>query len=343
MSAFDSLSTQQREAAHIEGPGRNCPLDYRYNGEALATAPAVAPAQVLWIVGGLYGNVEAMHRINAMVAAEPAGAAQVVANGDFHWFDADVQDFLAIEQGTRDWQRLRGNVETELARAVQPGQPDAGCGCGYPASVPQEDVDRSNLILQQLRRTCVAAGQTETLAALPMLLRAKVGSLRIGIVHGDDQSLAGWRLSHDALGDSARSGLTAFFDAAQIDLIASSHTCLPVACTFDRPPGQHPVGLINNGAAGMANFAGAREGVVTRIARHGIPPPPGARVLYRAQLADCDVAAVAVDFDWTQFMARFDRTWPAGSAAAQSYRRRIVDGPDYVLDAAPRGGFQRCA
>ena len=342
MNARESLSVPAHEAIQAEGPGRMCPLDYRYNGEALASAPAVPAAQVLWIVGGLYGNVEAMHRINAMVACEPAGTAQVVANGDFHWFDAEVKDFLAIEQGTRHWHRLRGNVETELSRIVQPGQPDAGCGCGYPASVPQEDVERSNLILQQLRSTCLAAGHTEALAALPMLLRAQVGSLRVGIVHGDDQSLAGWRLSHDALASSARYGLTAFFEAAQIDLIASSHTCLPVASTFESATGPNAIGLINNGAAGMANFAGCTDGVVTRIARIGTPPAPGARVLYRAQMADCEVSAIAVDFDWPAFMARFDRTWPAGSAAAQSYRHRIVHGPDYLLDAAPRGAFQRC-
>jgi hypothetical protein len=69
----------------------------------------------------------------------------------------------------------------------------------------------------------------------------------------------------------------------------------------------------------------------------------GRRALAEFTARGVDVAAVAVDFDWTQFMARFDRTWPAGSAAAQSYRRRIVDGPDYALDAAPRGDFQCCA
>jgi hypothetical protein len=33
-------------------------------------------------------------------------------------------------------------------------------------------------------------------------------------------------------------------------------------------------------------------------------------------------------------LADFDRTWPAGSAAAVSYRRRIIDGPDFSIDDA---------
>ena len=339
MSAQVSKDSQAPVSSDL-GPGRGCPLDYRYSSQSLAKAPNVPFAEVLWVVGGLYGNVQAMHCINALVAAEQSGLVQVVANGDFHWFDADPQEFRSIEHGTQHWLRMRGNVETELARLVDESLPDAGCGCGYPASVPQDDVDRSNLILQQLRRNCVSSEVAARLAALPCLSRAQVGRLRVGIVHGDDQSLAGWRLAEDALADSVQTGLIEFFESADIDLIASSHTCLPVASTFDRPADLAPVGLINNGAAGMANFAGSTHGVVTRIARAGLPPPSGARVLYRAQLADCEVCAVAVDFDLSAFLARFDQMWPAGSPASQSYRHRILHGPDYPLTCAPRGAFR---
>jgi hypothetical protein len=46
------------------------------------------------------------------------------------------------------------------------------------------------------------------------------------------------------------------------------------------------------------------------------------------------VDALRVDFDLPAWLARFDALWPAGSPAAVSYRRRIVDGPPFSIDAA---------
>jgi len=172
-----------------------------------------------------------------------------------------------------------------------------------------------------------------------MLRRAEVGALRVGCVHGDDQSLSGWRLAHDALPASRAQGLPSAFDAAQIDLIACSHTCLPVGETFASPTDGRTLAVINNGAAGMANFTGSTHGVVTRIALDGLPPPAGARVLYRTRLAGCEVSAIALDFDAARFLERFDRQWPAGSPGAVSYRDRLARGTAYRLADAARGGF----
>ena len=42
-----------------EGPGRICPVAYRYGARALA-APATLQTETLWVAGGLYGNCEAL-------------------------------------------------------------------------------------------------------------------------------------------------------------------------------------------------------------------------------------------------------------------------------------------
>jgi hypothetical protein len=47
------------DASASDGPGRCCPLDYRYDARALREAPALN-CDVLWVVGGLYGNTEAL-------------------------------------------------------------------------------------------------------------------------------------------------------------------------------------------------------------------------------------------------------------------------------------------
>ena len=123
--------------------------------------------------------------------AEDEGAA-VVFNGDFHWFDADRSWFAEIEQRVARHRAIRGNVETEIARVNDIG---AGCGCAYPASVADDMVRRSNEVAIDLRWTAQRCpGAAESMAALPMHLVAAVGGLRIGIVHGDATTLAGWSL-----------------------------------------------------------------------------------------------------------------------------------------------------
>jgi len=332
-----SPAPQTATAGGTPGPGRSCPLDYRYAPQALREASEIG-ADVLWIAGGLYGNTEALRTLQGLVDDEPADRVALVFNGDFHWFDVAPSAFETIQAGVLRAYALRGNVETELARESS-GDDDPGCGCAYPDSVPQEDVDRSNAMAASLRATAIAVGATTALRALPMVGRARVGALRVGIVHGDDRSLSGWRLAHDTLDASRLDGLDASFDAAGIDLLASSHTCLPVASTFASARDGRELAVINNGATGMANFAGSTHGIATRIVRAGVPAPSGLRVLYRAALGGCEVQAVAIDFDASAWLAAFDRQWPPGSPAERSYRARIVGGPGYRVQDAVRGRF----
>ena len=62
---------------------------------------------------------------------------------------------------------------------------------------------RSNEILQAVARRC-DTGSRERLARLPIHLVTQVGGLRVGIVHGDATSLAGWRFAREELDDPAR-------------------------------------------------------------------------------------------------------------------------------------------
>jgi hypothetical protein len=312
--------------------GRVCPPEYGYSPAVLARAPELQ-AEIVYVIGGLYGNPAALLEIERMTSCEDA-AVKLIFNGDFHWFDVDPELFGRIDAGVARHTALRGNVETELA-----GDNEAnGCGCAYPESVPDADVDRSNSILAQLRTAALRAeprhpGLRARLAALPMHLVARIGEARIGIVHGDAWALAGWRFAHDVLHDAGReSVLLTAFEQAALDGFAATHTCLPALKVFDTPLGERFV--VNNGSAGMPNFRGSRAGLITRIAAIPLPRGLASARQYGADAASVYVDALAVHFDADAWFAEFDRLWPAGTAAQVSYRRRIVDGPDFSIDDA---------
>ncbi|MGE5161351.1 MAG: metallophosphoesterase family protein [Betaproteobacteria bacterium] len=318
-----------RDAA---APGRTCPASYGYSPTAFARPPELGTS-VLYAVGGLYGNLPALRETERMAALE-SEPTRIVFNGDYHWFDADPADFLEIERGVMRHTALRGNVETEIA-----SEDDAnGCGCAYPESVPDDDVERSNRILARLRAAARAAesrspGLVQRLAGLPMHLVANVGGARVAVVHGDAWALAGWRFAHDSLHSAAAADrLHALFEQAAVDGFASSHTCLPALKFFDTALGERFI--VNNGAAGMPNFRGTRSGVLTRIAAVPVPAALHAARLYGGEFGGIHVDALAVRFDAQAWCAGFARLWPAGSDAALSYGGRIVDGPDFSIDDA---------
>ena len=305
-----------------EVPGRHCPLAYRYGAAALAAAEAFE-TETLWIAGGLYGNRLALARLLELFDAEP-GAKALVFNGDFHWFDAQADDFAAVQAGVLAHRATRGNVETELA---DPGK-TAGCGCGYPDWVGDAEVARSNRILERLRG--VVCAQPQTLAALrrlPMFIAASLAGARVAVVHGDADSLAGWGFAQERL--ATAEGRAAARDAlrrAGAQVIASSHTCLPVLLTFGDAGA-----IVNNGAAGMPNFAAMRYGIATRISVRS-----SAGALYGARSGALHVEAHAIDFDAAAWYRRFVELWPAGSDAELSYHARIVNGPRYHASSALR-------
>jgi hypothetical protein len=298
------------------GPGRVCPVEYRYSPRVFDRAPEIV-SDTIYVIGGLYGNVEALERIVAMAEVEP-GPVSLVFNGDFHWFDVAAADFERVSAVALAHAALRGNVETEIA-AEESG---AGCGCAYPMDVGDAEVSRSNEILARLRETARGfPALRERLGALPMHLVARVGEARIGIVHGDAHSLAGWGFAHDRLADPSHARwIESAFRDARVDVFASTHTCLPALRAFES-------GLVaNNGAAGMPNHAGGRSGLVTRIGREPYRGHERAAGLARSGV---HVDALRVDYDHERWMKRFLASWPPESAAHASYYRRMVEGPRF--------------
>jgi hypothetical protein len=325
MANLDLLNTQ---TAQTQAPGRSCPLSYQY-GPAVFAGPAQLHTNTVYAVGGLYGNLYALEAIEAMFNAEPGVAGQskhLVFNGDFHWFDIQADLFAAVNARVTAHIALRGNVETEIAQA----HGGADCGCAYPAEVDDGTVERSNAIITILRSVAQQdPARCARLAALPMYLTAQVGAARVGIMHGDAQSLAGWQFDAAVLDDPvALPALTRMFHFAKTAIFASSHTCASALRVFEG------IGaVINNGAAGMSSVPGAPHGVVARIGT--APAPQGWPVLASAQVAGVFVQALAVQFDAAAWQTQFLKLWPPGSAAHTSYWQRIVHGPTLDTLHAP--------
>ena len=299
-------------------PGRSCPLHYRYAPSCFAR-PAEAHCEVLYVVGGLYGNGQALDEVLRLFAAE-RGSKRLVFNGDFHWFDTDPALFARVNDAVLAHDALRGNVETELADPD--ADPAAGCGCAYPDWVGDGVVERSNRILQALRHTAHAVpGATARMAALPMHRRVDVGPLRVAIVHGDATSLAGWGFAQEHLQDPAhRETVRTWFEQAQVDAFACSHTCAPV---FNELPvagrARAPL-VLNNGAAGMPNLRGDTAGLLTRIA---LRPFTGRERRHGLERDGVFIEAIAIEGDHPAWLAAFRQMWPSGSDAELSYGARL--------------------
>ena len=298
-------------------PGRSCPTSYRYAPGAFAGAPALR-ADTLWVAGGLYGNPYALEALLDAYLAEPGDKA-LVFNGDFHWFDVAAEDFALVDETVLGFRAIRGNVETEIA-APEEG---AGCGCAYPEWVGEATVAHSNRIVERLRATARSSDRDpQALAELPMHLLAEVGGKRVGIVHGDAESLAGWNFSQEVLATADGCAQAEHqFERAGVGIFASSHTCLPVLHQSSK--GRI---LVNNGSAGMPNFRKQRYGLATRISVRA-----SSAALYRSRCESVFVEAIPLRYDATAWERRFVAQWPPGSDAHRSYFERIVNGPDYAL------------
>lgn len=294
-----------------EAAGRSCPLHYRYGADRIASAP-LQPAQTLYVVGGLYGNVQALDAIEAM-AAQEEGAVTVCFNGDFNWFNIDPLRFAEVNRRVLAHCAIAGNVEAELTSQSS----EAGCGCAYPESVDAGTVDRSNRIHARLKQVADQFPQVQAqFAALAFFARYQVGGCRVGVVHGDADSLAGWKFDGLNLHDPLQSTwLEQAFVRAEADVFASSHTCKPALKVL---AGDGRM-VINNGAAGMPNFAGPCQGLITRISTRNSPHAS----VYGAKHADAFVDAVVVPYDHDSWRMHFLSQWPHGSDAYVSYFARI--------------------
>jgi hypothetical protein len=303
--------------------GRSCPLAYRYQPEALAQPPQLE-GDTVYVVGGLYGNPAALEAV-----LERASREAVLGH-----------------------HATKGNVEADLA--AEGSDEDAGCGCAYPDYVGDDVVERSNQIIGRLQATAARFPElVGRLGALPRYLTAGVAGERVGIVHGDPESLAGWRLALEAMepGDSrvrrqvgwrgqptTPTELLDWFGRAQVSVFASTHTGLPYAQAI--ADGRRRRLVINNGAAGLPAFAGTAYGVMTRLSSDPRPPPDS---LYGTAVGALRCDALPVRFDHHRWQQRFLAQWPPGSPGHRSYFGRITGGTHLRLVQAARGGVQLTA
>jgi len=299
----------------LEAPGRACPLRYRYGPQRIAQAPARQTA-TLYVIGGLYGNLPALDEIEQM-ARQEAGPVTLCFNGDFNWFNVDDAGFRAVNQRVLRHHAIAGNVEAELSADSD----DAGCGCAYPEQVDAAVVDRSNRIHARLKATAQRHTElAQQLSSLPMVARYQVGACRVAVVHGDAESLAGWRFGVDELGRSRTAAwLQSMFNQAQVDVFASSHTCEPVLKHVRVSAHAGDGAVINNGAAGMPNSGGKLPGLISRIALTPSPHPAA----YGIRVAGAFVDALPVAYDQRQWKQMFLANWPEQSDAHVSYFSRI--------------------
>ena len=318
--------------------GRSCPPAYRYRPEALAQ-PARLSADTLFVVGGLYGNLAALRAVLERTQRERDGAAAIVFNGDFHWLDVGPEDFRTIGETVLGQHAIKGNAEAELA-----SDDDAGCGCAYPDYVDDAVVDRSNLIIARLRETAQRFPElVSRLGGLPRWLVANVGADRVGIVHGDPESLAGWRLALEAMepGDAVvrqqvgwrgqpttPAEVRDWFHRTDVSVLASTHTGLPYAQDF--LVAGRPRLVINNAPPGSATSL-APPTASSRDCRATPSPPPTASTASRS--APC----AATRCRCGSIRAGGERaSWHSGRPAAPATAPTSAGSP-----AAPRCGSSR--
>lgn len=294
--------------------GRNCSLEYILQKDWTKKSEKLEE-EAIYIVGGLYGNRYALEIINKMTHDENA---KVVFNGDMHWFDVEKEDFLKIEELSKDSIKLLGNVEFELLNNTS----SLGCGCNYPEDVSDGVVERSNVIHNMMKENIKGDQILNDIKERSKTLVLDFFGKKIAITHGDEKSMSGWGCSNENLKlVSRKKELDNWFKENDIDILATTHTCLAVV--YDN--GRNIV--INNGAAGMANIKGETFGLFTRIAKNSHK-----KAIYSEYRDGLYVELVKVDFNIEKFKLWFEKVWPDDSPASISYKNRIINGTSLTIE-----------
>jgi hypothetical protein len=89
---------------------------------------------------------------------------------------------------------------------------------------------------------------------------------------------------------------------------------------------------LNNGAAGLPNFAGSQNGVLTRIATR---PYEGPLRCCGVHIGGVYTDALALHYGQAAWAQRSLAQWPEGSDAHTSYWARIQYGPPYTVGVRP--------
>ena len=170
-----ALSTSSCRAAD------ECSPAYVTNAQDLADASQDTACDVLYVVGGLYGNVKALEALEEGMERERRHglAVEVCFNGDFNFFNATSKTWARINQGVRALGKATaGNVEREALNG------DGGCGCAYPDYVDAAFADRASAIVERLRDVSTDPDIAAWLSSLPFAKTYVVGGVRVCCVHG---------------------------------------------------------------------------------------------------------------------------------------------------------------
>ena len=158
-----------------------CSPAYVTHAQDLADASQDTDCDVLYVVGGLYGNVAALDALEEGIARERRHGLhiEVCFNGDFNFFNATSKTWARINQGVRALgHATAGNVEREALNG------DGGCGCAYPDYVDGAFADRASDIVQRLRTVSTDPDIAAWLSSLPFAKTYVVGGVRVCCVHG---------------------------------------------------------------------------------------------------------------------------------------------------------------
>ncbi|ELI6430246.1 hypothetical protein [Vibrio harveyi] len=306
--------------------GRSCPNSYRINLNDIISSESTH-MDTIYVIGGLYGNFEALKDIVKKKNIEEDRTGKKVSlifNGDFNWFNSDSESFEFINNIVLNNLAIQGNVEAELSNPSE----NAGCGCAYPDYVTDDVVVNSNLIMDKMKECSKDFPEINMkLGLLSKFKKIKIGKLNILILHGDVESIAGWKLSIDSMPDIGRQSeiLSNWFESTGVDVFSCSHTCTPFIQNFNKNI------VINNGTAGMPNFKNSQFGVITRISRCKSFITP----LYGTSVDDVFIDAIPVEWgaEWNSW---FEKQWPKGSPAWNAYIERIKNGTEFELEKAIR-------
>lgn len=278
-------------------------------------------------------SILALDEIERMARAQEREGrrVQLVFRGDFNWFNASDELFREVNERVLGHTVSLGNVEYELANP----SPGAGCGCAYPGFVDQGVVERSNRIIERLQGVASAHPDIQVqLADLPRYRCLIFGGLKVLVLHGDPESLAGWGLAHEAFAEGNETTLAEWFRMTGADAIVCTHTCLPVL--WSGLVAKQTRLVVNNGSAGMGNLRGDPRGLITRISACG----PSVEPVATLECHGLHFSLVPVTFDQEAWLEHFDELWPPGSEAAASYRNRLLSGTSPGLgDVAFPSGF----
>lgn len=241
LSSSSPLSSTLRLSSSVSTP--SCPLSYRSSPSKFGTIPLtnLKNPDLLYVVGGLYGNTHALSQI-AHLASLESTPPTIIFNGDFNFFNVSPSSFHSINSAVLNGPHhlaTAGNVEREISSSSS----YIGCGCSYPSFVGEAVVSRSDDIVSRLHETCRNSEHHKALGELPPYLKTVVGGKTVGVLHGDFHSLAGWSFAaeamtpvdddlHKALGVDGSFRVTSEeevveeFEEAGVDIVASTHTCL---------------------------------------------------------------------------------------------------------------------